>query len=49
MRRPGALAGASMGETTQRIFITDDFAMSTMAIGLIGIAVFTVGLVWVRD
>ena len=38
-----------LGESTTHVTITSDFSLSAMAAGLIGVAVFTVGLVWCRD
>jgi hypothetical protein len=38
-----------IGESSTRIAITHDFGLSAMMVGLIGLAVFTVGLVWLRD
>jgi len=38
-----------MGESSTRVSITHDFSMSAMMVGLVGLAVFTIGLVWARD
>ena len=38
-----------IGESSMRIAVTHDFSISAMMIGLIGLAVLTVGLVWLRD
>jgi hypothetical protein len=38
-----------LGESSTHIAVTSDFSLSAMAAGLIGVAVFTVGLVWCRD
>jgi hypothetical protein len=38
-----------VGESSTQIAVTHDFSLSAMAVGLIGVAVFTVGLVWCRD
>jgi hypothetical protein len=38
-----------VGQSSTRIALTHDFSLSAMMVGLIGLAVFTVGLVWVRD
>jgi hypothetical protein len=40
---------ALIGETSMRINITPDISVSAMAMGLVGIAVATVGVVWLRD
>ena len=40
---------ALLGQTSTRLEITHTFSMSAMAVGLTGLAVFTVGLLWVRD
>jgi hypothetical protein len=48
----GALWGGYhtlMGQTRTMLTITDDFSLSAMTVGLIGVAVFTVGIVWARD
>ena len=48
----GALWGgykALVGETDTTVVITPDFSLSAMAIGLIGLAICTVGIVWLRD
>jgi hypothetical protein len=37
------------GQTSTHVAITNDFALSALSVGLIGVAVFTVGLVWMRD
>ena len=38
-----------IGESGVRFNITPDFSLSAMMIGLIGLTVLTVGLVWLRD
>ena len=38
-----------LGQSDTHIALTYDFSLSAMAVGLIGVAVFTVGLVWCRD
>jgi hypothetical protein len=38
-----------MGQSETHVALTHDFSLSAMATGLIGVAVFTVGLVWCRD
>jgi hypothetical protein len=48
----GALWGgykALVGETSTVVAVTNDFSLSAMAVGLIGLAVCTVGVVWLRD
>ena len=40
---------ALIGESSLRYEFTPDFSMSMMTIGLIGIAVCTLGIIWVRD
>jgi hypothetical protein len=51
----GALASlwggyhALIGESSSRLQITPDFSLSAMALGLTGVAVFTVGIMWLRD
>ena len=37
------------GQSSYRIRLTDDFSVSALTGGLAGAAVFTVGLIWVRD
>jgi hypothetical protein len=37
------------GESKARIPVTDDFAITALMGGLIGVLVFTLGLIWVRD
>lgn len=37
------------GESTAPLRITDDFTVTATAGGLVGVALFTVGLIWVRD
>lgn len=37
------------GESKAQIAVTDDFAITTLMGGLIGVLVFTLGLIWVRD
>ncbi|MBA4067474.1 MAG: hypothetical protein C0501_27950 [Isosphaera sp.] len=37
------------GKTSTRIAVTDDLAVSALAVGLTGLAVLVVGLVWARD
>jgi hypothetical protein len=32
-----------------RLFLTHDWSLPAMAVGLIGVALLTVGLIWVRD
>ncbi len=38
-----------VGESSTELTITTDFSLSALAVGLIGVAVFTVGLLWMRD
>lgn len=38
-----------LGESSAQIELTDDVSVSAMVAGLIGVLVFTVGLVWMRD
>jgi hypothetical protein len=38
-----------IGESTHRLLVYNDFALTAMTAGLIGAAVFTVGLLWQRD
>lgn len=35
--------------TQKRLSITDDFEPTALAVGLVGVAVLTIGLIWVRD
>ena len=37
------------GESGMRLAITPDISFSAMAVGLAGLLVFTIGLVWTRD
>ena len=37
------------GQSSYRIRLTDDFSVSALTGGLAGAAVFTVGLIWLRD
>jgi hypothetical protein len=37
------------GKTSTRIAVTDDLAVSALAVGLAGVAVLVIGLVWARD
>jgi hypothetical protein len=37
------------GQSSTMISITDNFAVSALTGGLAGLAVFTVGLIWIRD
>jgi hypothetical protein len=48
----GALWGGYhvlLGENATRLTITDDFAVSAMTMGLVGVAVFVVGITWARE
>jgi hypothetical protein len=38
-----------VGEVKTRLTITPDFAPTAMTVGLVGLAVATVGVVWTRD
>ena len=40
---------ALTGNTATKIAITPDFSVTAITAGLVGTAVFTVGLLWVRD
>lgn len=44
----GAVA-VMTGTSSARVSITDDFSVTAMALGLVGLAVLTIGLIWVRD
>jgi hypothetical protein len=44
----GAVA-AMTGTSSARVAITNDFSVTTLVVGLAGLAVLTVGLIWVRD
>jgi multisubunit Na+/H+ antiporter MnhB subunit len=37
------------GQSSYRLRLTDDFSVSALTGGLAGVAVFTVGLIWLRD
>jgi hypothetical protein len=37
------------GQSSQTLHVADGFAVTAMVGGLAGVAVFTLGLVWVRD
>lgn len=37
------------GQSAARITVTDSVSISAMLAGLIGVLVFTLGLIWVRD
>ena len=37
------------GQSDYRLRFTDDFSVSAITGGLAGAAIFTVGLIWVRD
>ncbi len=37
------------GSMENRVQITPDFSVNALAGGLVGLAVLTVGLIWVRD
>jgi hypothetical protein len=48
----GAIWGgyyALTGQTNTYVTITDDLSISALTTGLIGVAVFTIGLLWTRD
>lgn len=38
-----------IGQSDARLYVTDDFSLTAMTGGLIGVTVFTVGLIWMRD
>ena len=38
-----------VGDSGAALRVTDDFSISAMMGGLIGVAVFTMGLIWMRD
>jgi hypothetical protein len=37
------------GQSSTQLYVTDDFSVSALVGGLAGLALFTLGLVWVRD
>jgi len=37
------------GQSSYRVQVTDDFSVSALTGGLAGVAVFTLGLIWLRD
>jgi hypothetical protein len=37
------------GQSSYRIQLTDNFSVSALTGGLAGVAIFTVGLIWLRD
>jgi hypothetical protein len=37
------------GRSDTRVAVTDDFSVSAIVGALAGVAVFTLGLIWVRD
>jgi len=37
------------GESSTQLHITDNFSVSALTGGLSGLAVFTLGLIWIRD
>jgi hypothetical protein len=37
------------GESGARLHVTEDFSLTAMTVALIGVLVFTIGLVWNRD
>lgn len=38
-----------VGESGARLYVTDDFSLTAMTGGLAGVAIFTMGLIWMRD
>ena len=38
-----------LGQSDESLRVTDNFSLSAMVGGLAGVAIFTFGLIWVRD